>query len=53
MRHNGFKLIVIYLARLIILDPGNPILLVPVLASGFVVNPGWYVWMGISLRRGN
>lgn len=46
-------LIVIYLARLIILDPANPVLLVPVLVTGFVVNPGWYVWLGLNLRRGN
>ncbi|MFN8458657.1 MAG: hypothetical protein U0401_29055 [Anaerolineae bacterium] len=45
-------LVVIYLARLIILDPGNPVLLVPVLISGFVVNPGWYVWLGLNLWRG-
>lgn len=44
-------LVVIYLARLIILDPANPALLVPVLAAGFVVNPGWYIWIGLSLRR--
>ena len=45
-------LIIIYLARLIILNPANPVLLVPVLISGFVVNPGWYIWLGLALRRG-
>jgi hypothetical protein len=44
-------LIVIYLARLIILDPANPVLLWPVLVSGFVVNPGWYLWLGLTLWR--
>jgi hypothetical protein len=44
--------IVIYLARLIILDPGNPILLWPVLAAGFVVHPAWYIWLGLALQRG-
>jgi hypothetical protein len=43
-------LLVIYLARLIILDPANPLLLWPVLVSGFVVNPGWYLWLGVVLR---
>ncbi len=42
-------LIIIYLARLIILDPANPVLLWPVLVSGFVVNPGWYLWLGLTL----
>jgi hypothetical protein len=46
-------LIIIYLARLIILDPANPALLWPVLVAGFVVNPGWYIWLGLVLRRGN
>jgi hypothetical protein len=43
--------IIIYLARLIILDPGNPILLWPVLLAGFVVQPAWYIWLGLSLQR--
>jgi hypothetical protein len=41
--------IVIYLARLIILDPGNPVLLWPVLVAGFVVHPAWYIWLGLAL----
>lgn len=44
--------IIIYLARLIILDPANPILLWPVLVTGFVVHPAWYIWLGLSLQRG-
>lgn len=44
--------IIIYLARLIILDPGNPLLLWPVLVTGFVVHPAWYIWLGLSLQRG-
>jgi hypothetical protein len=45
-------LVIIYLARMIVLDPTNPILLVPVLAAGFLVNPAWYIWTGVTLRRG-
>jgi hypothetical protein len=44
--------IIIYLARLIILDPGNPVLLWPVLVAGFVVHPAWYIWLGLALQRG-
>ncbi len=40
-------LVVLYLGRLIILDPKNPIILVDALLSGFIVNPVWYVWLGI------
>jgi hypothetical protein len=42
-------LVVLYLGRLIILDPRNPIVLVDELLSGFIVNPVWYVWLGIVL----
>lgn len=56
LRYLGYALavlfIIIYLARLIILDPGNPVLLWPVLLAGFVVHPAWYIWLGLSLQRG-
>jgi hypothetical protein len=42
-------LVVLYLGRLIILDPKNPIVLVDALLSGFIVNPVWYVWLGVVL----
>ena len=42
-------LVVLYLGRLTILDPNNPIVLVDALLSGFIVNPVWYVWLGIVL----
>jgi len=44
--------IILYLARLIIFNPANPLLLVPVLITGFIVNPAWYIWLGIHLWRG-
>ncbi|MSP14172.1 MAG: hypothetical protein EXR62_14600 [Chloroflexi bacterium] len=45
-------LVIIYLARLTILDPANPVLLIPVLLSGFIVNPLWNIWLGMVLMRG-
>jgi hypothetical protein len=47
----GILLIVIYLARLIILDPTNPLVVAAVLPTGFIINPLWYIWLGLSLRR--
>src|SRR5262249_48077996 len=41
--------VIIYLARLIVLQPTNPILLVPVLLVGFILNPVFYIWLGLSL----
>jgi hypothetical protein len=47
----GILLVVIYLARLIILDPTNPLVVAAVLPTGFILNPLWYVWLGLTLRR--
>lgn len=44
-------LVIIYLARLIIVTPTNPLLLVPVGIEGFIVNPLWYLLVGLALRR--
>lgn len=42
-------LVVLYLGRLIILDPKNPVVLVDALLSGFIVNPVWYMWLAVVL----
>jgi hypothetical protein len=42
-------LVVICLARLIVQQPTNPILLVPVLLVGFILNPVFYLWLGRTL----
>jgi hypothetical protein len=49
----GVLLVLIYLARLIVLSPASPVLLIPVLLSGFLVGPLWYVLTGVSLLRRN
>jgi hypothetical protein len=43
--------LVLYLGRLVILDPEHPLLLGAAALAGFVANPAWYVWLGIELRR--
>lgn len=43
----------LYLARLIILAPTNLLILIPVLITGFVANPVWYIWLGLTLRKNN
>jgi hypothetical protein len=44
--------IILYLGRLIILDAANPVVVVPAILEGFLINPIWYVWLGITLWRG-
>ena len=44
--------IILYLGRLIIVTPTNPIVAGAALLSGVVVSPAWYIWLGLLLRRG-
>jgi hypothetical protein len=48
---SALLLIILYLGRLVILNPANPIILGPALLNGFVVNPAWYIWLGLVLWR--
>ncbi|MBI4493775.1 MAG: hypothetical protein HY690_13365 [Chloroflexi bacterium] len=43
--------LVLYLGRLIVLDATNPMILGPALLAGFIVNPAWYLWLGVALWR--
>ncbi|HYP38858.1 MAG TPA: hypothetical protein VEX13_00720 [Chloroflexia bacterium] len=46
-------LLIIYIGRLVILDATNPAIVVPALLTGFLLNPAWYIWVGmVLLRRG-
>jgi hypothetical protein len=45
-------LVALYLGRLIILEPTSPVILVPALLNGFLINPIFYVLLGLALRRG-
>jgi hypothetical protein len=47
----GALLILVYLARLIVLTPTNPLVLLPAALAGFVVNPVFYAWLGLWLLR--
>jgi hypothetical protein len=47
----GALLIVVYLGRLIVLTPTNPLVAVPAAATGLLFSPAFYVWLGLELRR--
>jgi hypothetical protein len=47
----GLLLVVVYLGRLIILDPNNGFLLTAAVISGFVVTPAWFALAGADLLR--
>lgn len=42
--------IVIYLARLIILTPSNPMVLAVAGVTGLIINPAFFIWLGLRLR---
>jgi hypothetical protein len=45
---SAFLLVVLYLGRLIVLDPSNPVILIPALLNGFVTNPAFYILLGFA-----
>jgi hypothetical protein len=45
-------LVVLYLGRLIVVDPTSPVILLPALLSGFIVNPALYILVGLVLLSG-
>lgn len=47
----GLLLIVVYLGRLIILTPTNPVVAVAAGLTGLVLSPAFYIWLGLELRR--
>ena len=47
----GVLLAWVYLGRLVILNPKSPGVLVAALLSGFIVEPAWFVWLGVEMRR--
>jgi hypothetical protein len=49
---SALLLVVLYLGRLIIVVPSSPVIVVPALLSGFVVNPALYILLGFALLSG-
>jgi hypothetical protein len=39
-------LMILYLGRLMVQDPTNPVVLVPAVLNGFLIGPVWYLWIG-------
>ncbi len=50
---SAILMIVLYLGRLIILQATSLAIVIPALLEGFLVNPIWYVWLGIAFLREN
>jgi hypothetical protein len=48
----GALLLIVYLGRLLVLNPKSPGLLTAAVISGFIVSPLWFLWVGWILWRG-
>ena len=48
---SAILLVVLYLGRLIVLNPASLVILAPALLNGFLVNPALYIWLGLVLLR--
>jgi hypothetical protein len=46
---SAFLMAVLYLGRLIILQATSPVIVFPALLEGFLVNPIWFAWLGLTL----
>jgi hypothetical protein len=46
---SGALLLVVYVGRPTVFNPKNPFLLTVAVASGFVVNPAWFAWLGLAM----
>jgi len=44
-------MIILYLGRLVILQATSMAIVIPALLEGFIVNPLWYVWLGLTFLR--
>jgi hypothetical protein len=51
--HLGFiaaaLLLFVYVGRLVVLNPNSPGLHAAAVASGFFINPAWFIWLGLTL----
>lgn len=48
---SGALFLLIYIARLTVLNPTSPVLLYPVLLNGFIVSPLWFLWVGYTFLK--
>ena len=48
---SAILMIILYLGRLIIVQATSPVIVIPALLEGFIVNPLWYIWLGRTFLR--
>jgi len=48
---SAILMIILYLGRLIVLQATSLVIVIPALLEGFIVNPIWYIWLGLTFLR--
>jgi len=48
---SAILMLVLYLGRLVVLQATSLAIVIPALLEGFIVNPIWYIWLGMMLLR--
>ena len=48
---SAILMIILYLGRLIILQATSLVIVIPALLEGFIINPIWYLGLGLALMR--
>ena len=48
---SALLMMVLYAGRLTIQEANSPVILIPALLEGFIVNPAWYIWLGLVFLR--
>src|SRR6266545_8078356 len=48
---SAILMLVLYLRRLVVLQATSLAIAIPALLEGFIVNPIWYIWLGMMLLR--
>ena len=48
---SAILMIILYLGRLIIVQATGLAIVIPALLEGFIVNPIWYIWLGLTFLR--
>jgi hypothetical protein len=44
-------LVILYVSRLTILDATNMAVVIPALLTGFIANPAFFIWLGLTMRE--
>jgi hypothetical protein len=48
---SAILMLILYVGRLVVLQSTSLVIVIPALLEGFLINPIWYIWLGVILLR--